>query len=192
MNTMVSRVVEVLNEENPYMDHNRVLRSRLVKKRPRQRGERELGDKSKERQRKTVKNQHPNTPLKWGGHKWVTKSREHESRKEHIQEHYGLVPLSEISLRTGVIVGFMAKVKQYANKVDQGVSRMKSLASNLSSTDTPEKKSKIESELWKIDADINWNMRKMNMYGYLVSASGGLGVPKETVKLMSKIRGNRR
>ena len=27
MNTMVSRVVEVLNEENPYMDHNRVLRS---------------------------------------------------------------------------------------------------------------------------------------------------------------------
>ena len=115
-----------------------------------------------------------------------------EGRKEEIEERYGLVPLYEISLRTVAIGGYLAKVKQYANKVDSFVARMKSLASELSRADTPEKKARIESELWKTDADVLSNMRKMNIYSALVSASGGLGVPRETVKLLKKIRGKKR
>ena len=115
-----------------------------------------------------------------------------EGRKEEIEERYGLVPLYEISLRTMAIGGYLAKVKQYANKVDSFVARMKSLASELSRADTPEKKARIESELWKTDADVLSNMRKMNICSALVSASGGLGVPRETVKLLKKIRGKKR
>ncbi len=69
---------------------------------------------------------------------------------------------------------------------------MKSLASDLSRADTPEKIRKVESELWKTDADVLWNMRKMNIYSALVSASGGLGAPRETVKLLMKKRGKKR
>ena len=201
MDDMVARVFEVLSEKNPFMSPSRVLHSRVPKKRPRQRfvprpakttGEREVHDRSKEQQRKEIKQRHPNTPLKWTGHRWELKAKEHEDRKEEIEERYGLVPLIELSLRTMAIGGYLAKVKQYANKVDQGVSRMKSLASDLSRADTPEKKTKIESELWKTDAEILWNMRKMNIYSALVSASGGLGAPKETVKLLNKIRGKKR
>ena len=115
-----------------------------------------------------------------------------EGRKEEIEERYGLVPLYEISLRTVAIGGYLAKVKQYANKVDSFVARMKSLASELSRADTPEKKARIESELWKTDADVLSNMRKMNIFSALVSASGGLGAPRETVKLLKKIRGKKR
>ena len=207
MNDMVTRVVEVLNEKNPFMSPSRVLHSRVPRKRPRQRfvprpakttGEREVHDRSKEQQRKEIKQRHPNTPLKWTGHRWELKAKEHEDRKEEIEVRYGLVPLydsseiSEISLRTVAIGGYLAKVKQYANKVDSFVSRMKSLASELSRADTPEKKVRIESELWKTDADVLSNMRKMNIYSALVSASGGLGAPKETVKLLTKKRGKKR
>ena len=201
MDDMVTRVVEVLSEKNPFMSPSRVLHSRVPKKRPRQRfvprpakttGEREVHDRSKEQQRKEIKQRHPNTPLKWTGHRWELKAKEHEDRKEEIEERYGLVPLYEISLRTVAIGGYLAKVKQYSTKVDSYVARMKSLASDLSRADTPEKKSRIESELWKTDADVLWNMRKMNIYSALVSASGGLGAPKETVKLLKKIRGKKR
>ena len=201
MDDMVARVFEVLCEKNPFMSPSRVLHSRVPRKRPRQRfvprpakttGEREVHDRSKEQQRKEIKQRHPNTPLKWTGHRWELKAKEHEDRKEEIEERYGLVPLYEISLRTVAIGGYLAKVKQYSSKVDSYVARMKSLASDLSRADTPEKKARIESELWKTDADVLLNMRKMNIYGALVSASGGLGVPKETVKLLNKIRGKKR
>ena len=201
MDDMVTRVVEVLNEKNPFMSPSRVLHSRVPRKRPRQRfvprpakttGEREVHDRSKEQQRKEIKQRHPNTPLKWTGHRWELKAKEHEDRKEEIEERYGLGPLYEISLRTVAIGGYLAKVKQYANKVDSFVARMKSLASELNRADTPEKKARIESELWKTDADVLSNMRKMNIYSALVSASGGLGVPKETVKLIKKMRGKKR
>ena len=137
MDDMVTRVVEVLSEKNPFMSPSRVLHSRVPKKRPRQRfvprpakttGEREVHDRSKEQQRKEIKQRHPNTPLKWTGHRWELKAKEHEDRKEEIEERYGLGPLYEISLRTVAIGGYLAKVKQYANKVDSFVARMKSLA----------------------------------------------------------------
>ena len=200
MDDMVARVFEVLSEKNPFMSPSRVLHSRVPKKRPRQRfpkrpttsSEKDVGDRHKEHQRRELKQRYPNAPLKWNGNRWVVQSKEHQDRKEEIEERYGLAPLTELSLRTVAIGGYLAKVKQYANKVDQGVSRMKSLASDLSRADTPEKKTKIESELWKTDADVVWNLRKMNIYSALVSASGGLGAPKETVKLLTKKRGKKR
>ena len=75
MDTMVERVVQVLNQSSVYLLPGRVLRSRGPKKRQPLRkirktfpytttGEKELLDKSKERQRKEVKGSHPNTSLK--------------------------------------------------------------------------------------------------------------------------------
>jgi len=72
---MVERVVEILNQGSVYLLPGRVLRSRVPKKRQPLRkirktfpytttGEKELLDKSKERQRKEVKGSHPNTSLK--------------------------------------------------------------------------------------------------------------------------------
>ena len=55
---------------------------------------------------------------------------------------------------------------------------MKSLASSLDTTDTPQKKQKIESELWSIDSEISKVLRKMIIYGSLISAAGGLGADR--------------
>ena len=78
MDTMVERVVQVLDEGSVYLLPGRVLRSRVPKKRQPLRkirktlpqtttGEKEILDKSKEKQRKDVKDRHPNTSLKWDG-----------------------------------------------------------------------------------------------------------------------------
>ena len=136
MKTMVERVVEVLNQGSVYLLPGRVMRSRVPKKRQPLRkirktlphtttGETELLDKSKERQRKDVEYRHPNTPLKWDGHRWTT----YQKQKENIEQQ--LQPIDEISLRTGLIGGFLMKVKQYALQVDKGVMKLKSLSSNL-------------------------------------------------------------
>ena len=151
-------------------------------------GERDTYEKTKERERKDIKRSRPNASLKWDGKHW----RIRQVQKEEIESRYGLTPLYEISLRTVAIGGYLAKVKQYAGKVDQGITRMKSLASDLSRAETPGERRKIESELWKADADVLLSLRKMDMYSALVSASGGLGAPKETVKLLTKKRGKRR
>jgi hypothetical protein len=64
MNPLVEQVVEVLNEGNPYMDGNRVLKKYLRKAPPRKRfiarpakttGERDTYERSKEQQRKLAK-----------------------------------------------------------------------------------------------------------------------------------------
>jgi len=102
--------------------------------------------------------------------------------KEKIENKYQLDSLQEISLRTGTIAVYLAKVKQYANDVDKGVTKMRSLASQLTSAKTPEMEKKIQGELWNADAYVLQSLRKMDMYSALVSASGGLGSPKETAK----------
>ena len=65
------------------------------------------------------------------------------------------------------------------------------MASSLDNADTPQKRQKIESELWSIDTDISKALRKMIIYGSLVSAAGGLGADKahlEIKKLTKKRR----
>ena len=196
MKTMVERVVEILDEGSFYLLPGRVLRSRVPKKRQPLRkirktfphtttGETELLDKSKERQRKEVKDRHPNTPLKWDGHRWTT----YQKRKEELEQQ--LQPLDEISLRTGLIGGFLMKVKQYGNKVDQGVSKLKSLSSSLNTVKDDKERDKIQSEIIKIDGDVFQSLRKMIMYVGLVSGSGGVGGDR-TYKLLKKMEKQKR
>ena len=196
MKTMVERVVQVLDEGSVYLLPGRVLRSRVPKKRQPLRkirktlphtttGEKELLDKSKERQRKEVKDRHPNTSLKWDGHRWTT----YQKRKEQLEQQ--LQPIDEISLRTGLIGGFLMKVKQYALQVDKGVMKLKSLSSNLQNVSDEKERNRITSEIVRTDADVLSSLRKMEMYSSLVSASGGLGVDR-TYKLLKNMEKQKR
>ena len=196
MDTMVERVVQVLNQGSVYLLPGRVLRSRVPKKRQPLRkirktlphtttGEKELLDKSKEKQRKDVKDRHPNTPLKWDGNRWST----YLNKKEELEQQ--LQPLDEISLRTGLIGGFLMKVKQYASQVDKGVMKLKSLSSNLQNVSDEKERNRITSEIVRTDADVLSSLRKMEMYSSLVSASGGLGVDR-TYKLLKNMEKQKR
>jgi hypothetical protein len=191
MKTMVEQVVEILDEGSFYLHPGRVLRSRvpLKKRRPRKirktlpqttTGEKEIQDKSKEKQRKDVKDRHPNTPLKWDGRRWTT----YLNKKEELEHQ--IKSIQEISLRTGFIGGFLMKVKQYGNKVDQGVSKLKSLSSSLNTVKDDKERDKIQSEIIKIDGDVFLSLRKMIMYVGLVSGSGGVGGDR-TYKLLKKM-----
>ena len=196
METMVERVVQVLDEGSFYLLPGRILRSRVPKKRQPLRkirktlphtttGETELLDKSKERQRKEVKDRHPNTPLKWDGHRWTT----YQKRKEQLEQQ--LQPIDEISLRTGLIGGFLMKVKQYGSEVDKGVNKLKSLSSSLNTVSDDKDRGKIQSEIVKTDSEVFQSLRKMIMYVGLVSGSGGLGVDR-TYKLLKKMEKQKR
>ena len=196
METMVERVVEVLNQGSVYLLPGRVMRFRVPKKRQPLRkirktfphtttGEKELLDKSKETQRKEVKNRHPNTPLKWDGHRWTT----YQKQKEEIEQQ--LQPIDEISLRTGLIGGFLMKVKQYASQVDKGVMKLKSLSSNLQNVSDEKERNRIQGEIVRVDADVLSSLRRMEMYSSLVSASGGLGVDR-TYNLLKKMEKQKR
>ena len=191
MKTMVEQVVEILDEVSFYLLPGRVLRSRVPKKRQPLRkirktlpqtttGEKEILGKSKERQRKDVKDRHPNTPLKWDGNRWST----YLNKKEELEQQ--LQPLNEISLRTGAITGFLMKVKQYSSQVDKGVMKLKSLSSNLQNASDEKERNRITSEIVRTDADVLSSLRKMEMYSSLVSASGGLGVDR-TYNLLKKM-----
>jgi len=196
MDTMVERVVQVLDEGSVYLLPGRVLRSRVPKKRQPLRkirktlpqtttGEKEILDKSKEKQRKDVKDRHPNTPLKWDGHRWTT----YQKQKEEIEQQ--LQPIDEISLRTGLIGGFLMKVKQYASQVDKGVNKLKSLSSNLQNVSDEKERNRIQGEIVRVDADVLSSLRRMEMYSSLVSASGGLGVDR-TYNLLKKMEKQKR
>jgi len=196
MDTMVERVVQVLDEGSVYLLPGRVLRSRVPKKRQPLRkirktlphtttGEKELLDKSKETQRKEVKNRHPNTPLKWDGHRWTT----YQKRKEQLEQQ--LQPIDEISLRTGLIGGFLMKVKQYGSEVDKGVNKLKSLSSSLNTVTDDKDRDKIQSEIVKTDSEVFQSLRKMIMYVGLVSGSGGVGGDR-TYKLLKKMEKQKR
>ena len=196
MDTMVERVVQVLDEGSVYLLPGRVLRSRVPKKRQPLRkirktfphtttGEKEILDKSKERQRKDVKDRHPNTPLKWDGHRWNTYQKQKEQLEQQLQS------IDEISLRTGLIGGFLMKVKQYGSEVDKGVNKLKSLSSNLQNVSDEKERNRITSEIVRTDADVLSSLRKMEMYSSLVSASGGLGVDR-TYNLLKKMEKQKR
>ena len=198
MSSIVSQVVQVLDEGSPYHFPGRVLKSRVKKLQRRPRpirpskttGERDEFDRHKEQQRKLTKTIHPTTPLKWDGatKRWKVRLAD----KEEIENKYQLDSLHEIlSLRTGAIAVYLAKVKQYAMQVDQGVSKMRSLASDLTSAKTPEIEKRIQAELWNTDALVLQALRKMDMYSALVSASGGLGADR-TYKLLKQKMGKKK
>ena len=197
MNHLVAEVVRVLDEGNPFMNHNGVFRKhlrqqppprkRVVPRSPSTTGEREVSTKSKEKQRKEVKDSLPNTSLKWDGQRWKIRARQ----KEQIEKSYSLGSIREISLRTGAIAVYLAKVKQYANAVDGGVNKLKSLSSKLQNASDEKERNRIQGEIVRVDAGVLSSLRKMEMYGSLVSASGGLGADR-TYKLLKSMEKQKR
>ena len=162
MESMVQQVVQALDERSPFYDRQRVLKSRIPKKRP---------------VRKIRKTVPVNPPDRTSDH------------KQKITEK--LVSLEEISLRTGAIAIYLTKVKQYANTVDRGVTKLKSLSSKLQNASDEKERNRIHSEIVRTDADVLSSLRKMEMYSSLVSASGGLGADR-TYKLLKKMEKQKR
>jgi hypothetical protein len=143
-------------------------------------GEKDEFEKKKERERKDKKELHPNTSLKWTNNRWMIRRQQ----KEEIEKN--LKSIQEISLRTGFTGGFLLKVKQYGNRVDKGVSKLKSLSSSLNSVKDEKEKNKIQSEITKTDSEVSHSLRKMIMYVGLVSGSGSVGTDR-TYKLLKKM-----
>lgn len=98
-----------------------------------------------------------------------------------------------ISLRTGVITAFLAKTKQYANKIDSEVRRTKSDASAYKRSSTPEDEKKNLGDTLDGLANLFYLLRKMQMYDALTSASTGIGIDKSTkiLQKMEKQKGRR-
>ena len=135
--------------------------------------------------RKIVTKQHPDTSMQWTGQKWKVREQE----KQKIMEM--LLPLEEIPLRTGAIAVYLAKVKQYANAVDRGVNKLKSLSSKLQNASDEKERTRTQGEIVRVDADVLSSLRKMQMYGSLVSASGGLGADR-SYKILKKMEKQKR
>ena len=199
MKDMVSQVVEAIRR-NPFMDHNRVMRSTIRKKnverlgkirRPaKTTGERDRFDKERERERKDIKRAHPTAKLKYNSarNKWDRRVNEILYKKEEIENKY---QLTEITIRTGAIGMWLGFVKKWANRIDSLAASMRQKASELDRADTLEKRNKIDKELWTIKSDSDKALRSMSMYGSLISAAGGLGAVKnykEIKKQLSKRR----
>ena len=199
MTDMVSQVVQVLDDGNQFMSPSRVLHSRVKKLQPRRKpiplskttGELDTFEKQKERERKDIKRLRPTAKLKYNDsrRKWDVKAQDRLQQKEMIQITHNTL-LNEITIRTGAIGLYLATIKKWASTVDSLTGRMKSLASSLDTTDTPQKKQKIESELWSIDSEISKALRKMIIYGSLISAAGGLGADRayKEIKKLTKQR----
>ena len=199
---MVSKVVEVLDEGSPFMTHNRILHSRVPKKRPRKRfvprpskttGERDEYERSKESDRKFAKEKHPNTPMKWNGNRWTTKKNEVldeygitqvilDNLDHAYQYHNSIEPLAEISWRTVGIGATLLKVKQYAGQVDSGIQKLKSLGSQLQTAKDEKERNRIDGEIVKTNADVLQGLRKMEVWSSLVPASGLVGLEKSILK----------
>jgi len=135
---------------------------------------------------------HPTSSLKYNDQskKWTVRADDVLQRKEEIEFEYQLKQLYEITIRTGAIGIWLAAVKKWANQVDRLASNMRTKASSLDTADTPEKKRKIDSELWTIKSNSDKALRKMLMYGSLISAASGLGADRsyKEIKKLTKRR----
>ena len=82
--------------------------------------------------------------------------------------------LQELSLRTVSIGVFLAKAKQYANKIDTSAKQLKSYAQKLGDDDLKNCFTSI--------AELFYHQRKMLMYSTLTSATTGMTVVKQLKK----------
>jgi len=96
--------------------------------------------------------------------------------------------LDEGILRTGSILSFLGKVKQYGNQVDTGVSKLKSLSSTLGKQTDEKERNKIMGQIKTVDSQVIQSIRKMIMYSSLISVSGLIGLDKSITKQMKKRR----
>jgi len=208
MESIVEQVVRVLDEvgalpnvgRHDRDEFNRTIRAYRNRRKqtqhtpPKSTGEFDTHVRVKERERKDIKRARPTAKLKYnnGRKKWEVVARDYLQKKEDIEKKYGLQRLEEIiTIRTGAIGIWLATVKKWASTIDSLAASMKSKASTLDNADTLEKRNKIDKELWTIDTEISKALRKMVLYGSLISAAGGLGADrsyKEIKKQLSKRR----
>jgi len=192
---MVERVVDVLDNTDP---SESVFRNgtRWVVKTPESVDvlEKDEPDREKERQRKELKMRYPKVPLRWNGRRWILGRKkpswkEIDSKRKKLSEE--IEHLEEISLRTGSIGVFLAKVKQYGNKIDQGISRLRSLSNELKQSKDESDRNRIHGEIVKVDSDVLFGLRKMTIYTSLLSGVSGLGNDR-SYKLLKKMEKQKR
>lgn len=94
-----------------------------------------------------------------------------------------------VSLRTGAIVVGLGKVKQYANKIDQEVTKLKRDASDLRKSSPEDAPSHIADALDAM-GKLFYLQRKMQMYSALTTAATGIGVDKSN-KILKKLERKR-
>ena len=114
----------------------------------------------------------------------VERTRQHLNENPVDLEQEFLTEI--ISLRTGAIAAGLMKTKQYANKIDSEVRRLKSDANGLERSKSPEDANKRLSGALETIANLFYLQRKMTMYDALTSAATGVGVDKGT-KILQKM-----
>ena len=186
---MVSQVVQVLDEGNPFMSPNRVLKSRVKKLQPRRKpiplskntGALDAIQKHKERDRKRAKDQHQKAPLKWnnGEKRWLVRQQEHDEILRETQH------LNEISLRTIGIGASLGLVKRWSSKATQGINKLKSLGTRLKTAPDDPQRTKLQGEIVSVDATVFDALRKMMMYSATLNASGLIGLERTLIKKLT-------
>jgi hypothetical protein len=78
----------------------------------------------------------------------------------------------------------LGKIKQYANKVDTGIQKIKSLGNTLKTAKNETDRNRIHGEISIADADVLSGLRSMEMYSSLLTASGLVGLEKTLIKKM--------
>ena len=186
---MVSQVVQVLDEGNPFMSPTRVLHSR-VKKLQRKRkpirlanptGELDAVEKHKERQRKQAKDTHQNVSLKWdnGAKRWLVRQQENDEIVRHTQH------LNEISLRTIGIGASLGLIKSWSSKATQEINKLKSLGTRLTTASNDPERTKLYGEIVSVDAAVFDALRKMVMYSATLNTSGLIGLERTLTKKLT-------
>ena len=186
---MVSQVVQVLDEGNPFMSPTRVLHSRVKKLQRRRKpirpakttGELDTFEKQKERQRKQAKDTHKNVSLKWddGAKRWLVRQQESDEILRQT-EH-----LNEISLRTIGIGASLGLVKSWSSKAKQEISKLKSLGTRLTSASNDPERTKLYGEIVSVDAAVFDALRKMVMYSATLTTSGLIGLERTLTKKLT-------
>ena len=189
MNDMVSQVVQVLDEGNPFMSPTRVLHSRVKKLQRRRKpiplskntGELDTFEKEKERQRKQAKDTHKNVSLKWddGAKRWLVRQQENDEilRQTHLNEI--------VSLRTIGIGASLGLVKSWSSKATQEINKLKSLGTRLSSASNDPERTKLYGEIVSVDAAVFDALRKMLMYSATLNTSGLVGLERTLTKKLT-------
>ena len=189
MNDMVSQVVEVLDEGNPFLSPNRVLKSRVKKLQPRRKpiplskntGALDASQKHKERDRKRAKDQHQKAPLKWSNSakRWLVRQQEHDEILRETQH------LNEISLRTIGIGASLGLVKRWSSKATQEINKLKSLGSRLKTAPDDAQRTKLQGEIVSVDATVFDALRKMMIYTATLNTSGLIGLERTLTKKLT-------
>ena len=125
-------------------------------------------------------------PRKRDSDYYKEKLRNHTSRKEEVEAK--LQHLSEISIRTVGIGVSLAKIKQYANKVDTGIQKIKSLANTLKTAKNETERNRIHGEISIADADVLLSLRNMEMFSALLTTAGVVGLEKTLIKKLKSTK----